>query len=459
VFGTSGVRGPFGTDVTADLALSIGRAVAIDCADCSDGDVRIVIGRDPRTTGALLADAAAAGARECGADVIDLGIAATPTIARSVGWRDADAGIAVTASHNPPADNGLKLWEPSGRAFGADRREQIAELVREDALEPAAWDAVGERSAWAGAADHHVAAIRHAIDGPDESATLEGLDVVVDVGNGAGGLTVRALRALGCSVTAVNESPDGRFPSRPSEPTAENLETLCSVVAATDADLGVAHDGDADRAMAVDESGTVVGGDALLALFALDAAREAGGAAANGSVRVAAPVNTSLAVDDALSDVGAEVVRTRVGDVFVAERASEADVVFGGEPSGAWIWPAETLCPDGPLAACRLAAMVAEHGSLSELVGTIERYPIRRESYEVEDKAAAMERIGSAAERAYADVQSLDGVRVTTENGWFLVRASGTQPLVRVTAEARDENRADELLAEGRGLLDDALGA
>ncbi|AGN00919.1 phosphoglucosamine mutase [Salinarchaeum sp. Harcht-Bsk1] len=450
MFGTSGVRGRFGSDVTADLALSIGRAVASDGAD------RIVLGRDPRTTGDLLADAAAAGARECGADVIDLGLAATPTIARSVGWQDADAGIAVTASHNPPEDNGLKLWEPSGQAFGKDHREQIARTVQNGEAGSADWEAVGSRTAWNGAEDRHVAAIVDAIAAEPDSG-LADLEVVVDVGNGAGGITVRALRELGCSVTALNERPDGHFPSRPSEPTEENLAALGSVVGAADADLGVAHDGDADRMMAVDETGRFVGGDALLALFATDAVE---GSAAGS--QVAAPVNTSLAVDDALAGVGADLVRTRVGDVFVAERASQPDVGFGGEPSGAWIWPGETLAPDGPLAACRLAKMVADGGPLSAMVGEIEQYPIRRDSREVAEKAATMERIRSAATDEYADaadsdVETLDGVRVTTDDGWFLVRASGTQPLIRVTAEAREAGRADELLAAAHGLLDDAI--
>ena len=456
MFGTSGVRGPFGTDVTADLALSIGRAVAIDGAE------RIVLGRDPRTTGDLLADAVAAGARECGADVIDLGVAATPTIARSVGWEDADAGVAVTASHNPPEDNGLKLWEPSGQAFGEVHREQIASIVRDDESSAADWDAVGTRSDWADAEARHVAAIGDALEDEVETTTGSGLDdlqVVVDVGNGAGGITVRALRELGCSVTALNEGPDGHFPSRPSEPTEEHLAALCSVVAATDADLGVAHDGDADRMMAVDETGQFVGGDALLAVFATDAVEAAAdpGGTDDAAHRVAAPVNTSLAVDDALAAVGGELVRTRVGDVFVAERASEPDVAFGGEPSGAWIWPGATLAPDGPLAACRLAAMVADRGPLSTMLDGIEQYPIRRDSREVAEKTATMERIRAAAQREYESVEALDGVRVTTDEGWFLVRASGTQPLIRVTAEARDAGRADELLAAAHALLEDAI--
>jgi phosphoglucosamine mutase len=200
--------------------------------------------------------------------------------------------------------------------------------------------------------------------------------------------------------------------------------------------------------MAVTGAGDFVSGDVLLALFAR--------AAAGPGDRVVAPLNTSLLVDDVLAEVGAELVRTRVGDVFVAERASEPDVVFGGEMSGAWIWPDETLCPDGCLAAAKLAALVAEHGPLADQVADIGTYPTRREAVDVDDKATVMARIGEAVLDGYDDVETTDGVRVDLGDAWFLVRASGTQPLVRVTAEARDEDRADAVFAEVRSLVVDS---
>ena len=222
-------------------------------------------------------------------------------------------------------------------------------------------------------------------------------------------------------------------------------------MAASDAALGIAHDGDADRTLAVAEDGTWVPGDVLLALFA----REAAGA----GDRVAVPVDTSLAVDDALAGVGASAIRTRVGDVYVAERAAEPDVAFGGEPSGAWIWPDETLCPDGPLAAAKLVSLVAERGPLSSLVAEVETYPIRRGTVETAEKGAVMDRVRAVVLESYDEVDALDGVRVDLGDAWFLVRASGTQPLVRVTAEARNEDRADDVFEEARGLVDDAASA
>ncbi len=434
MFGTSGVRGPVGETVTASLALDIGRAVASEVGeeDADGGGATVVVGRDARETSPVLADAASAGLRECGADAVRVGVASTPTVARSAGWYDADAAVVVTASHNPPADNGLKLWTARGRAFPTDRRRAVARRVEEESFAFAAWDAHGEERTATDAERRHLDRLTGAV------GSLDGLSAVVDVGNGAGGVTADALRAAGCDVTTLNARPDGRFPSRPSEPTAENCGRLAETVAATDADFGVAHDGDADRMMAVDETGAFVGDDALLAAFARD------GVSAGG--RVVVPVNASLAVDDEVRAAGGEVLRTPVGDVHVAERAAEEGAAFGGEPSGAWIWPEETLCPDGPLAACRLAELVAERGPLSELVAGVESYPIRRRAVEADDPDRAMQAVEGRVRESFADVNTVDGVRVELDDGWFLVRASGTQPLVRVTAEARTERRADAVL-------------
>ena len=434
MFGTSGIRGPVGETVTASLALSVGRALGVD-AD------RVVIGRDPRESGKPLLDALAAGLCESGVDVVNLGLAATPTVARAVGWEDADAGVVVTASHNPPTDNGLKLWQPSGQAFDGELRERIERRIREEETALADWDSGGTRTAESATTRHRDAIV-------DAVSMSDSLSVAVDVGNGAGSVTADALDALGCGVETLNAQPDGSFPGRPSEPTPENCESLSTLVAAGDADLGIAHDGDADRMRAVTADGEFLTGDVLLALFARDAA--------TAGDRVAVPVDTSLAVEDHLAEAGVETTRTPVGDVYVAEAASEDGVAFGGEPSGAWIWPSQTLCPDGPFAACRLAALAAER-PLADRAGAIDRYPIRRASVETTDKRRAMDRVRERVRERYDDVSTLDGVRVDAGDGWFLLRASGTQPLIRTTAEARDESRAEALFEEANSIVADAV--
>jgi len=436
MFGTSGIRGPVGEDVTASLALEVGRAVGVDAE-------RVVLGRDARESGRALADALAAGLQESGTDVVDIGLATTPTIGRAVAWEHADAGVAVTASHNPPQDNGIKLWQPSGQAYDSALREEIETRVREGRADFADWDEFGERLQ-VDHADTHCEALVDAVDGDLD------LSVVVDVGNGPGVVTARALQELGCTVETLNEQPDGAFPGRPSEPTAENCGSLATLVGETDAALGIAHDGDADRTRAVAADGDFLSGDVLLALFGRDAA--------SAGDRVAIPVDTSLAVADHLGAAGIDTVQTPVGDVYVAEAASEDGVAFGGEPSGAWIWPDQTLCPDGPLAACRLAALAAER-PLAERAAEIETYPIRREGVEVADKAAVMDAVRERVTETFDDVTTLDGVRVDLADGWFLLRASGTQPLVRITAEARDETAADAAFERADELLRSAIAA
>ncbi|MFB9809268.1 phosphoglucosamine mutase [Haladaptatus pallidirubidus] len=436
MFGTGGIRGPVGDVVTGEIALVVGRALA------STGVERVVVGRDPRDSGRFLADALSAGLRECGTDVVHLGLAATPTVARSVQWKNADAGVSITASHNPETDNGIKLWNPSGQAFNADQREEITRRIEEEDFDLAKWDETGKKTHWADAHDRHVKTLVDAVEPAD-------LSVVVDVGNGAGGVTADALYELGCDVETLNAQPDGRFPARPSEPTAENCQSLCNHVVATGADLGIAHDGDADRMMAVDETGEFISGDVLMTLFA----RQRAG---NGET-VATPVDTSLIVEDVLAEQGADVVRTQVGDVYVAERATESGVVFGGEQSGAWIWPDQTLCPDGSLAACRLVELIARKGSLSEIADNVGEYPIRRKNIEVDDKVGLMAALSHSVTDRYTDTTTIDGVRVSLDQGWFLIRARRTQPLVRIAAEARDPAAADDIFETANAFVADHM--
>ncbi|WP_050031942.1 phosphoglucosamine mutase [Halorubrum halophilum] len=443
MFGTSGIRGRVGESITASVALDVGRAVGTD-ADS------VLVGRDARDSGRTLRDALVAGLQETGTDVVDVGLAATPTVARGIAPREADAGVVVTASHNPPEDNGLKLWTPSGQAFSTAQQDEVTERIREADFDLAEWDEQGTHRSWDDATARHREALVETgrRDAAASDADLSSLSVVVDVGNGMGGVTADALYELGVDVETLNAQPDGRFPARPSEPTAETCTTLAATVPAVGADLGIAHDGDADRMMAVTDDGEFVPGDLLLALFG----REEAGS----GDRVAAPVNTSLAVADALATVGAEVVHTRVGDVSVAERARDPAVAFGGEPSGAWIFPDETLCPDGPLAAVKLAVLAAAE-PISDQLARIDRYPIRRATVETDAKDAAMETVDGVVRERYDDVTALDGVRVETADGWFLIRPSGTQPLIRLTAEARDPEAAAELLSTARSIVETAV--
>lgn len=435
MFGTSGIRGPVGETVSGALALSLGRALG------SMND-RIVVGRDARESGDALARAAVAGAQEAGSDVVDLGVESTPTVARAVEWYDGDAGLVVTTSHNPPADNGFKFWTRAAQAFGPDANAELTRRVGRSAdltVEPAE---MGSVTRVCDASQRHLDRL------PDGDLDLS---VVVDVGNGTGRLTADALIARGCDVITIDTQRDGSFPGRPSEPTPEHCPVLAGVVADTGADFGVAHDGDADRMVAVDGTGSFVSGDELLAVFALDAL-ESGGA-------VAVPVNASALVDRVVEARGGSVVRTAVGDGNVAAACTESGVVFGGEPSGAWIWPDQTLAPDGHYAACALADLVAAGDSLAVRIGSLPHYVTKRKSIECEPGHSRMSRIEPRLRERYDAVTVIDGLRVDFDDGRFLIRESGTKPLLRLTAEAETEPRAAELLSEATALADGELPA
>ncbi|MHB8605984.1 MAG: phosphoglucosamine mutase [Thermoplasmatota archaeon] len=436
-FGSSGIRGPWGTVATPELALALGRALGARRR-------RVLVGHDARLSSPALEHALVAGLLSSGAEVARAGLAPTPAIAFA--GRAYDASVVITASHNPAPDNGFKLWNPDGRAFDADERAEMEAAL--DAAPPALaeWNELRTATFAPDVVASHAAAIRERV-GP----LARRLRVVLDCGNGAGSVETPALlAALGCDVVTLNAQPDGRFPGRASEPSEENLRELVATVRASGADLGLAHDGDADRCVAVADDGRYVTGDELLCLLATRETR----------TRAAVPVDASLAVEDVLAARGASVVRTRVGDAYVSEACAAHHCEFGGEASGAWIFPSFSYCPDGPLAAATVCAIVAREGPLGKLVAALPRYPILRVARPVaEAHKAAVLSSATARLSELGSVTRLDGVRVETSDGWVLVRASGTEPKIRVTAEARRESDAKRLLAAGLAALDAAVAA
>lgn len=418
-FGSSGIRGLGNVDVTPELALHVGMALGDIYGDT-------LVGRDPRTTGPMLVEAFVAGVLSSGAAAIEAGLVSTPTLAR--GARDFACGAIITASHNPAPYNGIKLWNPDGMAFDEDQQREIEQFLDRGRFPLPAWDRIGRLASRPDLVQRHVESILK------EIGTAK-VRVVVDCGCGATTtITPFLLRRMGCEVITINGQPDGHFPGRDPEPTEENLTVLASTVRAVQADLGIAHDGDGDRMVAVDREGRFVGGDLLLALFARNEVRRG----------LVVPVDTSMVLEDLLPK--ATVWRTRVGDVYVAAEVKRRGADFGGEPSGTWIFPKATLCPDGVYAAARLVAMVAER-PLDRLVQDLPRYPMIRGSipYEASARPAIEGRLDAALRTLGAEVTTLDGWRLQFGDGWALVRLSGTEPKIRVLAEARDERRAKDI--------------
>ena len=395
LFGTSGIRGKIGSEVTCELALNVGKSLAYYLGN----EGTVVVGYDTRTTNKMLDEAITAGLLESGVNVVKIGMVPTPLVGYATEKLDADAGVMLTASHNPSPYNGIKLWNKNGMAYTSEQEAKIEEIYSDKSYISVSWDKIGQLSVNEEIKGKYVDDLVNLVD------IKEGLKVVIDCASGAGSeISPLVFRKAGCEVTTLNSQPDGFFPGRNPEPNAENLQTLMKTVVAIGADLGIAHDGDADRMITVDENGNISPFDSLLALMSKQFDGD-----------IVTTVDAGLCMDES---VKGEVIRTPVGDVNVAEVIIEKDASFGGEPSGTWLHPDFCMCPDGILSGLRMAELVSQKGKLSDLLDEIPSYPNIREKVTCskEAKFKVMENMESLLTDAFDDIveiNSLDGVRLT----------------------------------------------
>ena len=442
LFGTNGIRGVVGTDMTADLAVRVGRAIGTFFAGGS-----VALARDPRLSGPMLSRAVASGLMAAGCDVVDLGMVPTPCAQFYVhDHKGLKGAVVITASHNPREFNGIKAIDGHGMEMRREDEEAIESIFFEDRARAASWSEVGSLRTDGSAVDRYLHAILSHVDAA--AIRKRKFTVVADPGNGAGCVTTPyLLRELGCRVVSLNGQPDGAFPGRLPEPTVDHLGDLLRLVAQAHADLGVAHDGDADRAIFVDGTGTFLFGDRSFALLAKAEVQRHPGL-------VVTPVSTSSVIDDVVREAGGRVQRTRVGSPIVARTMFESGAVFGGEENGGLIFPAHQFCRDGAMTLAAMLDLLAREGhSLSELNAALPQYSLHKGSLEVpiQRRQEVLDRIVALAKGR--EVETLDGVKVHEADGWFLVRPSGTEPLFRVYAEARTPERARALAEEGLELV------
>ena len=428
LFGTSGIRGKIGSEVTCELALNVGKSLAYSL----NNQGTVVIGYDTRTTNEMLDQAICAGLLESGVDVVKIGMVPTPLVGYATLKLGADAGIMLTASHNPSQYNGIKLWNNNGMAYTQAQERKIEEIYADKLYTSVSWDKIGSLSFNDQIKGQYVDDLVGMVN------IKKGLKVVIDCASGAGSeISPLVFRKAGCEVTTLNSQVDGFFPGRNPEPNAENLQNLMKTVVAVGADLGIAHDGDADRMITVDEKGNISPFDSLLALISKEFDGD-----------IVTTVDAGLCMDES---VKGEVIRTPVGDVNVAEEIININASFGGEPSGTWLHPDFCMCPDGILSGLRMAEVVSRKGKLSELLNNIPSYPNIREKITCskEAKVKVMENMKELLTSEFDDiseVNSIDGLRLTfSDDSWLLVRPSGTEDYIRITLESRNLNRAKSI--------------
>jgi phosphoglucosamine mutase len=423
LFGTDGVRGRYGRDLTDDLARAIGRAATIVLRRHGEREIAFAIGRDPRASGEPLEAALAEGITGAGGDAYLLGVRPTPAVAyltTAVGhW----SGVMISASHNPPEDNGIKFFNHEGYKLSDALEDEIEAEIASPSLE--AFEAGQVLPVPTDAPDY----VEHVVSTAE--ASLDGMRVVVDCANGAASVAApEALRRLGADVIAINDQPRGDNINVGCG--ALHPEVVAAEVVARGADAGVAHDGDADRALFSDAEGNVIDGDQVLAASAI-AMKERGWLAKD---LVVATVMSNLGLRIAMRDAGIQLEETPVGDRYVLERMIERGAMLGGEQSGHVIFRRFATTGDGLITAVRFLSLARMRGgTVADLAGVMQRFPQVLLNVEVRDKDALerADQVWAAVEGAQRDLGS---------DGRVLVRTSGTEDLVRVMVEARTESDA-----------------
>ena len=401
----------------------------------------------------MFASAAIAGLQSVGCDVIDVGLVATPTVQLAVEHHRAAGGIILTASHNPIEWNALKFVGRDGIFLDTGAGTRVRELATGggNSLPRATYDAIGRVAADADAISRHLAAVL-ALRGVNVRAIRRRrFRVALDTVRGAGGAVMPELfERLGCRVSAINLETDGLFP-RPPEPVPENLKALAALVRRSKADIGIAVDPDVDRLAVVDEKGRPIGEDYTLA-FAIRAVRP------SGRQTVVCNLSTSLVVEDAAREFGARVVRAPVGEAHVARKIIELKAVIGGEGNGGVMYPALHVGRDAPVAAALVLSLLArERATVSELVARAPRYTIVKAKLELGARSrepGKLDQVYAELRRRFPDAAAdmQDGLRLAWPDRWLHVRPSGTEPIIRLIAEAPASADAERLIAEGRRL-------
>lgn len=439
----SGVRGVIGQSLTPTLLTRFAQAFGTHT-----GSGTIVVGRDPRTSGEMVKHAVIAGILSSGGRVVDIGVCPVPTVQLEVRRRKANGGIAITASHNPAEWNALKFIGSNGLFLDAGQARELLDIYHQGEYTKVIGDEIRGVEEVEGATDIHIKAVIDDL-GPLPAVESTGrsdrrgrkLRVVLDSCNGAGSIVgPKLLEALGAEVIPINVTPDGSFP-RPAEPLPENLGDLCAAVRKHEADIGFAQDMDADRLAIVSEQGLPIGEDYTLVLATLYVlGRERGPVVAN--------LSTTSALADVAERFDCPLFLTKIGEVNVTDKMQQQHAVIGGEGNGGVIYPRINFARDSLVGMALVLHLLADSGkTVTQLLDELPRYSLVKEKMVCpSEKIAAVLKMVRQEYGSYP-LDTRDGVKVTLPDGWFLVRGSNTEPIIRVVAESSQENKAREIVA------------
>ncbi|MEM3516678.1 MAG: phosphoglucosamine mutase [Candidatus Bathyarchaeia archaeon] len=437
LFGTNGVRGIVNKELTPQLVFELSLAIG---AFFNSGEV--ILGRDGRKSSEVLSYLVSAGLIETGCAVYDVGMLPTPALQWITRKNNVNGGVMITASHNPPEYNGIKVMDKDGVEIVKEKEEVIEKIYFNKEWRLSAWSEMRKKIDKSYMLEEYKESIKSFIN--EEKVRSAKLKVVIDPGNGVGALvTPYLLRELGCKVLTINGNIDGTFPGRLPEPSLENISDLCNAVKAFKADFGVAHDGDADRAIFVDENGIPHWGDRTFALIEKIFLEE------NPGETIVTPVSSSKVIEDIAQLYGGKIIWTEVGSTIVSRRMQEINAKLGGEENGGIFYAPHIPVRDGAMAAALITNILAEtKKSLSQLLNEIPLY------YSIKTKvecphSAKLKVLEMIKEDAYGEkIEVIDGVKIWfSDSSWILIRPSGTEPIYRLFAEAKTEEQAKKLIS------------
>ncbi|MFH2106651.1 MAG: phosphoglucosamine mutase [Candidatus Micrarchaeota archaeon] len=449
-FGTNGIRGKI-DELTPELAYKAATGIGYalcwkkdNCRRISAPIKNVLIAMDARKTGPILKAQVIDGLTGVGCPVIDLGMISTPTAEFMVRKMKPGALVIITASHNPPEYNGLKVMDGNEVSVSKERGEEIEEYIDGKTPNTSTRVESGTIEKYENAVKDHVKAILKNVD----KNKTKGKKLLLDYGNGmAATIAPQLFRDLGCEITSINSHIDGSFPGRPSEPSETNVQELIAIMKRGEYDCGIAWDGDGDRVIFVDEKGEFIIGDKVFAIAEILKLREKKGS-------VITTVATSKAIEDIAKKNKCEIIYTKIGAPYLSEEMAKGGAVLGGEEVGGVIWPEVSLAKDGFLTAAKLVEALGEK-KLSEWLKEVPAY--HNEKMKISANKEQKEKImRKVKETATEKINTIDGVRIDFEDAWVIIRPSGTENYIRVFAEAKTREKAKKLVEKYKKMAEDA---